>query len=260
VNDGMIDWKKALEHKKLIFCVSAGRSGTHFLTRLFRYLPDMDVFHENNTPHFHDHMRASQEDPKHALNFLIEEKLPFIASLEKPIYAETSHLFGKGFLEPLLEIGIVPHLVLLSRDRRKIATSLLKLGTVPARQEKALQFYLTPDDPGVVSVKNWAEWTDYQLCYWYCLEIERRQRVYGERVRELGGYVHSCDLDEINTIAGYRALIKGLNLKGPNMVNWLKFLKNRRVKAGNFDAVKQDRSVPDDYLEQEVEIDTLFSE
>ena len=145
------------------------------------------MFHENNTPHFHDHMRASQEDANHAKAFWLEEKLPFIASLKKPIYAETSHLFCKGFLEPLIEIGIVPDLVLLSRDRRKIATSLFKLGTIPARQKKALQFYLTPRDPGVVTDENWESWTDYQLCYWYCMEIERRQDVYGKRVRELGG-------------------------------------------------------------------------
>lgn len=252
------NWKERLNSKRLIFTVSAGRSGTHFLTRLFRYLPGMDVFHENNTPHFHDHMRAAQEDPNHARKFLNDEKLPFIESLKKPIYAETSHLFCKGFLEPLLELGVVPDLVLLSRDRRKIATSLFRLGTIPARQEKALQFYLKPDDPGVVTMEDWNSWSDYQLCYWYVLEIERRQRVYGQKVRELGGCVHACDLDEINTAEGYRELIKALNLRGPNPINWLKFYKNRQRKAGNFDASKSQRKLPKNQLAEEAEVESLF--
>ena len=72
------------------------------------------------------------------------------------------------------------------------------------------------------------------------------------------GRVHACDLEEINTVAGYRRLIDTLELKGPHLINWLKYFKNRKVKAGNFDVSKTDRSLPSDFLEQESQIEKLL--
>jgi hypothetical protein len=254
----MTDWKTKLAGKRLIFTVTSGRSGTHFLTRLFHYLPGMDVFHEEMTHSYHTALRATQLDPSAGRRFLEDQKLPFIAAQHKPIFVETSHLICKGFLEHFLDLGLVPDLVLLSRARRKIAVSLYRLGTIPARNEKALQFYLTPDDPHVVTAPDWQQWSDYQLCYWYVMEIERRQRIYGERILSLGGRVHACSLENLATRSGYCDMIRSLGLRGPSLLNWLKFYRSRNRKAGDFSAMKNQRVLPDDIENEERSIESLF--
>jgi len=255
----MSEWKDRLGEKRLIFTVTSGRSGSHFLTRLLNYLPRMDVFHEEMTHSYHTVLRENQSNPEVGMAFLREKKLPFIESCKFPVFAETSHLICKGFLEHFLELELIPDLILLSRERRKIATSLYRLGTIPGRQEKALQFYLMPTDREVVSTEDWQSWTDYQLCYWHVLEIERRQRAYGELFSKMGARVHACDLDELTLVDGYKKMIKEMVLPGPGLVNWLKFLRSKRKRAGDFTKSKSQRSLPKDIDSQEAKIEELFS-
>jgi hypothetical protein len=254
----MSEWKERLGGKRLIFTVTSGRSGSHYLTRLLHYLPGMDVFHEEMTHSYHTVLRDNQADPARGLAFLLERKLPFIEACKKPVFAETSHLICKGFLEHFLELGLLPDLILLKRDRRKIATSLYRLGTIPGRQEKALQFYLMPSDREVQSDEGWQNWSDYQLCYWHVLEIERRQRIYGEHFRGLGARVHSCDLEELTTKAGFQALYQGMDLKSPGPLNWIKYLRSRQKRAGDFSKSKNQRELPSDIDDQESQISCLF--
>jgi hypothetical protein len=256
----MSEWKDRLGGKRLIFTVTSGRSGSHYLTRLLHYLPKMDVFHEEMTHSYHTVLRANQENPKVGMDFLTEKKLPFIESCKQSIFAETSHLICKGFLEHFLELGLVPDLILLSRDRRKIATSLFRLGTIPGRQEKALQFYLMPSDRDVRTAEDWTSWSDYQLCYWHVLEIERRQRHYKQVFEKLGARVHACDLDDLTTSAGYKSLINEMGFKRPGLINWLKFLRSKQKRAGDFTKSKNQRNLPDDIESQESAIKSLFSE
>lgn len=253
-----MEWSERLAGKRLIFTVTSGRSGSHYLTRLLHYLPRMDVFHEESTHPYHEVLRATQEDPSIGVRFLTERKLPFIEKMEQTIFAETSHLFCKGFLEPLLDLGVVPDLILLSRNRRKIATSLFRLGTIPGRHKKALQFYLMPDDPNVVSGGNWHDWSDYQLCYWYVMEIERRQANYGKLITSLGGRVHACKLEKLTSYEGFRNLIREMQLGSPGLLNWAKFFWNKRKKAGDFNKVKSNRPLPEDLLNEEFEIEKIF--
>lgn len=253
-----MDWKKRLAGKRLIFTVTSGRSGTHFLTRLLHYLPGMDVYHEEMTHSYHMVLRQNQKDPSVGRRFLEEQKLPFIESCKQPIFAETSHLVCKGFLEHFFDLGLVPDLILLSRDRRAIAKSLYRLNTIPGRNEKALQFYLMPSDPGVTTAEGWEQWTDYQLCYWYVMEIERRQKAYGAQILGMGGKVHACSLDQLTTRDGYSNLIKDMGLKGPGLINWLKFYKNKGKRAGDFSKNKNQRELPENRVEQELVIEKLF--
>jgi hypothetical protein len=123
-------------------------------------------------------MRKVQTRPEAAKAFWCKEKLPFIAEQNHHVYVETSHLFCKGFFEPLLSLGVRPALIFLRRDPRDVAHSLYRLGTIPGRTEKGCTFLLQPDDPDTLFVSDWESLTDYQLCFWYCLEIDRRQKLY----------------------------------------------------------------------------------
>ncbi len=244
-----------IRRKRLIFTVTTGRSGTAYLTAVFGYMKGVHAFHEP-APEYVSCLRQVQSQPELARQFLLEEKLPAIAADTAKIYVETSHLFCKGFVEPLLELDIVPDLVIHRRPIRDISLSLYKMGTIPGRTSKALRFYLIPEDKSVLPLNNWQELHDYQLCYWYCLEIERRARHYKELFRNRGGRVTETTLSGLKTAAGLKQLMKDLNLslKFPSWLMMLRFLRNSQFKVNESKVTKKDVTIPKqlDDLEQEV--------
>ncbi len=238
--------------KRLIFTVTTGRSGTGYLASFLRPARRCAVFHEP-APGFELVMREVQTTPNAALDFWRNEKLPAISKVPEPVYCETSHLFGLGFVEPLLELGIVPDIILLTREKRAVATSLYQLDTIPGRTPKGLTYYLSPDDPGVLAPDEWQGLHDYQLCFWYCLEIERRQRLYAERWRALGRTAVWTSVAELRTFRGARRLLAGLGLRlSPS--GWLQYFRYRHVPVNTKTAIKTDRPLPTDIerLEEEV--------
>lgn len=238
---------------RLIFTVTTGRSGTAYLWRILELVPGITSRHEVS-PLFANVMREAQTRPEAAREFWIEQKLPKILEHGRPVYVETSHLFCKGFFEPLLALGHTPDLILLSRPSRQVATSLLQLGTIPGRTEKGLRWYLSPGDPGVLALPGWEALSDYQLCYWYCLEIERRARAYGEAVRSRGGRAVATTLAEINTLAGFRRLLRELDLPRPGLYNWAKYLVNRNRTINRKTGERLDVEPPQDVERQEREV------
>jgi hypothetical protein len=202
------DW--SIDGKRLILTVSTGRNGTAYLSNLVQGLPGICCLHEPD-PQFYTVMREAQTDPGVAERFLTELKLPAIRQYREPVYFETSHLACKGFLEPLMTHGLNPDLVILRRDPVQVATSLFLLGTVPARTPLGLLFLLSPDDPGVLRLDGWQGLHDWALCYWYCLEIERRARVYKERLKTLGGRLLETSVAILKTDWGLRQLLSFLD-------------------------------------------------
>jgi hypothetical protein len=194
--------------KRLVLTVTTGRTGTSYLRNLLRDLPELRCLHEP-VPSFVEVLRAAQRDPAVAEAFWLEKKLPFIRAQPGSIYFETGHLACKGFIEPLLAHDIVPDLVILQRDKIKVATSLYLLDTVPARSDSGLLYLLAPDDPGVTTIEGWRDLHDWALCYWYCLEIERRAAVYKQAVEGLGGRTFVTSVDELKN-GGTRPLVRFL--------------------------------------------------
>jgi hypothetical protein len=194
-----------LSSKKMIFCLTNGRTATKTLAGLIACISDVDAHHEAS-PGFHVVMQEVQSDPNLARDFWLYSKLPAIAKSPKPIYVETSHLFGKGFLEPLFELGGRPSIILLHRDRRATALSMCQLNDIPGRTRRGRKWYLSPPHAHHVGLSRGAEATlsDYQLCFWHVLEMEARQaharnlaRAYGLTVVD----VHSEDLNDADRFA-----------------------------------------------------------
>jgi len=202
---------------RTIFTVTTGRSGTGWLARLLSCFPEVEALHEP-PPRMHKWLRRVLEDPHAGRCFWEEEKLPAIARCRQPVYVETSHLFAKGFFEPLLELGVVPDLILLRRHPRKVAASLFGLNTIPGRTELGRTYYLCPDDPVLLPLPDWQELHDYQICYWYCLETEQRRRRYGEQAKSLGARVVEVDLEDLTTGTAVRRFGAALDLPPPG---WL---------------------------------------
>jgi hypothetical protein len=165
------------ETKTLIFTVTPGRSGTKYLAALLGTVPGVSACHEPK-PDFVSVLRRVQQDPEIAFSFLRHEKLPAIAETPEPVYAETSSLFCKGFLEPLILMELYPKLIILRRYPTDVAWSLIERDMVPVRTASGCLYLLDPRDPNVLPLPGWERMTDYQLCFWYALEIERRQLRY----------------------------------------------------------------------------------
>ena len=187
---------RSVNGKRPIFTVTAGRTGTTYVTRLFSLMPNTQAVHET-PPNFVSVMRRAQLEPRAALAFCANVKLPHIAKVKAVRYVETSHLFCKGFLECFVKLGVVPDLLLLQRAPRKIALSLLARNTIPARNPMGWKYLLAPCDRGVLPLDNWQLLTDYQLCFWYALEIERRQALYEQAWIQLAGTTFRVEVDAL---------------------------------------------------------------
>jgi len=200
----------------LVFSVTAGRSGTMFVHKLFANLPNVISEHEA-IPSFHSCLRKIQSDPSVAKEFLLKYKLPHIVNLCTPNYVELSHVFCKGFLEPLLEFGITPNLILLRRDPRLIALSYLRRYTIPERTLYGIEFLLSPRcaRARALPLPLWRRRTDYQLIFWYVLEIERRQREYSQLVRDRGGVVSDVFASELRSFTCFLELGRAMGLITP---------------------------------------------
>lgn len=205
--------RNVFAEKQLVFCVTNGRSGSKTLARLFGCLAQLQAGHET-APSFHLVMRWAQHHATLAESFWLFKKLPAIAASSKPVYLETSHLFAKGFLEPLLELGGRPKLIFLSRDLRASATSMLKLNDIPGRTRRAMKWYLTPADAlcAGLALEKAATMSDYQLCYWHALETRARQQHYAQLAGELGLTTAAADISDLNSIDGFEAMCDALGI------------------------------------------------
>lgn len=202
-----------ISRKTLIFTVSSGRAGTASLAEIFGALPGVAAVHEAE-PAFHDVMRGAMLDPALAHDFLLTRKLPAIAAHDEPVYFESSHLFGKGFVAPMLRLGVRPHVLFLKRDPRSVALSLERIGATPFRTRRGQHFLISPADPSLLPMLGWEDFTDYQLCYWYALENIRRQRVLHNMVTEAGCLARYLRIEDLRRPADVEALLAAMAIPG----------------------------------------------
>ncbi len=250
--------KSALDkvrEKRLIFTVTTGRSGTAYLSSIFGYARNAHSYHEP-APEYVQVLREAQTEPSCAHRFIVDEKIPAIAGDSAHIYIETSHLVCKGFLESWLDLGIVPDLIIHRRSARDVSLSLLKMGTIPGRTDKGLKFYLSPADPNVLGLAGWESLHDYQLCFWYCLEIEKRAQRYKRLFHQHGARIAETTLAELKTFAGLEKCFSDLALqaKVPAWLTRLRFLRGSGVKVNQSKETKKDVIVPDNLSELEQEV------
>jgi hypothetical protein len=204
-----------VSEKRILLTITAGRTGTKYLHSLFSLLPDVYSVHEGE-PDYKHLLRRIQTQPSASTQFLLEHKLPAILACPTGTYAETSHLFCKGFLEPLLNLGIRPDLVLLRRPPRKVACSCLERLTVPARTALGTSYLVSPADPNTLPLPAWETLSDYQLCFWYALEIERRQARYRHWYAQLGGRFFDVTAAELNDPETFLSMADAFGLETGN--------------------------------------------
>lgn len=190
--------------KTLTMCLTTARSGTALLASLLALADDVDAQHEA-APDFHEVLPAVREHPEAAVAFVRERKLPRILHCQQPHYVETSHLFGEGFFEAFIALAIPFRLIVLNRDPRCVAESNWRVDAVPGRSKDGLGFLLSPGQSGVMRLPGWEKMSDYQLCYWYALEMERRKTRYAAECARRGWVVAETRLDDLKDWARFRA-------------------------------------------------------
>ncbi|EPC03559.1 hypothetical protein L861_18665 [Litchfieldella anticariensis FP35 = DSM 16096] len=182
--------------KNLIFTVTHGRTGTTFLTEVFKIFEDTSSLHEPE-PNYANVFPSVKEDPERAVSFL-EEKIEYINGCSENHYVETSNVFGKGFLIPLLRLGIMPGLLFLNRNFRKTASSLYERGSTPMRTQRGRHFSADPRVPGSLPIYEPESLTDYQLCYWGVLDSYARQMQAKQIYDHEGGRYHWVTVDDFH--------------------------------------------------------------
>lgn len=110
---------------KYIFCISTGRCGTDYLSKLLGTLDGCQSFHEQK-PRLHKNiMQEFLKGNREPLWELMPQKIENIIANKTNLYADTSHIFIKSFgweipkYIPQEEIGII----ILKRDIEKVAES-----------------------------------------------------------------------------------------------------------------------------------------
>lgn len=212
--------------ERLIFTASSGRSGTKHLSRILGLFNGVASLHEPE-PNFSDQMRLAQKDPAIALKFLKERKIPEIQKIRHSYYAEVTSMWCKGLLRAWLsdpELP-VPDLIILDRNLRDIALSLFRLQLTPERTHNGREWYIGPTaETAILSVSDWEAWSDYQICYWYALEIEARKVLLGNLVLSKGGRVYRTNIEALSKIFNIRNLAKAMDLPQPSLSQWKQML------------------------------------
>ncbi|WP_375458909.1 hypothetical protein [uncultured Enterovirga sp.] len=185
-----------LASKDIVLTVTSGRSGTKLLAVLLRDVFGLHAEHEP-APRANLALRPAIADPAYAREWLISEKLPEIAKSGARTYIETSHVYCKGFIEAFFACGLEPRFIILRRDPRAVAESLFKMNGIPERTEAGKLVLLGPSDPHVLPLPDWERYSDYQLCYWYAREIERRQAFYVGQFRSGSLSYFDISIDEL---------------------------------------------------------------
>jgi hypothetical protein len=79
-----------------------------------------------------------------------------------------------------------------------VAKSFLLINSIPERTPLGCNYMLSPADPCLLQTPFWEDFTDYQLCYWYTLEMRRRSRWYAALFDRLGIAYTRFDFADIN--------------------------------------------------------------
>jgi hypothetical protein len=143
-----------------------------------------------------------------------------LATIKEPVFADISHPWCKGLLQAWIRRDdlSVPDVVILDRNLRSVALSLMRLKTIPERTHGGRQWYIGPSAPtAILKVQDWRQWSDYQLCYWYALEVEALKVLLGNLIKSKGGRVCRIEINELAKWQGIKRLIRELDLPKPGI-------------------------------------------
>ena len=206
-----------LKQHRLILVVTPGRSGTKLLAELMSLVPGVCSEHEP-APYVDNVWWKTKQDPTIAKTWLVRYKIPTIVTAiersKSSVYVETSHVLCKGFFEPLHSLGIDFDIILLSRDFREVAKSLHSLNNIPMRTRAGRRWLLDPSDEANISKlpRPYSQYSDYQLAYWYVLEMSLRQEHYRKLWEKSHNKVVNADMNTLVSFSEFNKMLVELDL------------------------------------------------
>ena len=234
--------KPAKQEKRLVFCLSPGRSGTAYLTWLIKGLDGVVSLHEPE-PKYQWETSNLQKDLRLAYEFVRNKKLPAIGRIPGQLYFEASHYIEKGFLEAWGNTDVTPDFITLKRDPRKIALSWYALGAdFHTDTAFVYQHMLHPEDkrPLFLPLKDWKSLNDYQLCYWYALESEKRAAHYAHLLAKRGAKFFETSVEQLASGEHILPLLQWLDIEP--LEEELKVLKQRAQNRVNDKSVHKNKA------------------
>jgi hypothetical protein len=250
-----------LSSKRLCFSVTSGRSGTKLLAELLRKSAGLVAEHEP-APRFNYVLPAILICPEAAGWWLSSEKLPAILERvgTRDTYAELSHLTCKGFIEPMLELGLRPAFVIISRSACDVAKSLFRLGVIPERTGSGRLVLMSPKHSQFLPFDDWEKLSDYQLCYWYAREIEFRQAHFRSLFERMQLEWRECSFEEIaswESFVGLARFVSGFPIE-PDEAGFSKIIAHNQNSREGLLQGDFERSLPPDIHAQERNLEDLI--
>lgn len=208
---------------RLVFTMTAGRTGSAFLAELLRrHLPGALVYHEHlywrafgrRTPDVSHLVRFNNEGFTEYVRDFWRGKLDEILASRADTYVETSHVLMKaGLVEALQELP-QEHDIHLVSQHRDLAPTIVSYG-------QRFDFinlgnrYLWYLDPSyrcnLVNPSPLVEHGVAGIRLWYLLEMEARSAWYRARVADRPNFtVHRTRLETVTTPEGATALVRAI--------------------------------------------------
>jgi len=202
---------QAFNARTIVLAITAGRSGSDALTHRIGLLSGVTSIHEP-LPHYRYILHNSQRDPFLAVRFLSDIKVPALLSYRTQVVAESNHLFGKGFFEACIAMGFRPSLVFQRREARANALSLLRKNSVPGRTRVGRRYVISPSDNPYLPIADAKSLSNFQLCYWYVLEMHLRDDLYRQVCQALGVSFFRLEVEDLNNPEKLKSMARDLNL------------------------------------------------
>lgn len=243
---------EAFNDRKIVLTVTASRTGSDALTHRIGLLPRVTSIHEPQ-PHYKFVLRKAQRNPALAAGFFAQVKVPALLGFDTEVVAESNHLFGKGFLAPCLAMGFRPALVFLRRDATANAISLLRKNAIPGRTVSRQRYVIAPEESPYLPLADSAGLNDFQLCYWYCLEMHHRADLYRRVCDDLGLMSFALETGSLNDPGILSDMVHHLGLADAESVRGV-FTKNEVGRVVNAVASHKKTMAP------EIDIDKAIAE
>ena len=216
------------KHRKFIFTLTPGRSGTRYLANLLHdNLPDAEVHHERtgfdrfgvDTPEVSHFTLFNTKGNVSKVRQFWSQKLRRIADGEYRIYVETSHLLMKAGLVENIDVvrqsGEV-HFIILKRDIKQILWSFKRRFDFINTGHMWL-WYLDPNYPRrIVDSAPFRSSGPNGTTLWYICEIYARAEYYRRLLSARENvFFHDCKLSDIATAEGAGRLFSALGEPKP---------------------------------------------
>lgn len=209
--------RERLKSRRLIFCISPGRSGSGFLARLLGRSGDVVACHEPKPQMTGSLLYAAvgkplQESFNRRQIKLIGINRQLLRMKESMTYVETSHMFIKSFYDVVLDYYRNVTVIVLRRDMSKVLKSFLELGYFTTiNPHWKLWMHEPREGNGVVPpILPFSEMDATDRAIAYLLDIDGRAEKFARDYPAVPSM--EVSLEDLETNSGSRRLLQGLDL------------------------------------------------